>query len=68
MELNQDVHAASRNLFIDGLPDGGFEPGQITGQIHHDVTLLPINGIEFDAEFRSVVIGLAAAITSHASH
>jgi hypothetical protein len=30
--------------------------------------LLSVHGIQFDAEFRSGVIGLAATVSSHASH
>ena len=37
-------------------------------QIHDDIALFAIHRVQFDAEFRAVVIDLAAAVAGHAPH
>ena len=65
---DDDVGPASRNIFVDGLSNLRLERSQIARQIDHDVALLSIYGIEFDAKLSAVVIGLASTISGHRSH
>ena len=65
---DENVGSAARNIFVDRLANARLELGQIARQIDDDVALLPVHGIEFDAELCPAVIGLAAAVTGHASH
>ena len=68
VETDDNIHPAARNIFIDGLTNTRLKLGQVARQIDHNVALLPVHGIELDAEFCTVENGLAAAITGHASH
>ena len=62
------IRSASRNILIDRLANPRLELGQVAWQIDHDVALLPIDGIQFDTELGTAVIGLGPAISGHASH
>src|SRR6266403_830764 len=62
------IGSAARNIFVDSLPNTRFELGQIAWQIDYNVALLSVHRVELDAKFRSRVIRLGAAVSSHASH
>ena len=68
MKGNGGIGPAARNIFINRLANARLELGQIAWQIDHNVALLPVHGIEFDAKFCPAVIGLAATVAGHASH
>ena len=68
MKGNSGIGPPARNIFIDRLANARLELRQIAWQIDHNVALLPVHGIEFDAKFCPAVIGLAATIAGHASH
>ena len=65
---NDGIGPATRNIFVDRLPNTRFELGQVARQIDDDVALLPVHGVELDAKPRPGVIGLGATVSSHASH
>ena len=65
MITDDDIGPASRDIFVDGLTNLRFERGQIARQIDDNVALLPVHGIELDAELDAVVIGFTAAISGH---
>ena len=68
VKRNDHIRSASRNILVDRLADARLELGQVARQIDHDVALLPIDGIQFDTELGTAVIGLGSAISGHASH
>src|SRR5262249_2312617 len=62
------VKPAARDRGIDEIAHARLELGEFARQIHDHVALLPVHGIEFDAEFTAVVHSLAVAVAGHASH
>src|SRR5581483_5446442 len=62
------VRASARNIFVDRLTNARLQLGQIARQVHDDVALLAIHGVELDTNLRAGVIGLAASVTGHRSH
>src|SRR5690348_3169762 len=60
--------AAARNISIDRLANARLQLDQVSRQVDDYVALFPVYGIELDSKFRSRVIGLAATVSSHASH
>ena len=68
VQCDHDIGAAARNFLVDRLPDARFQLSEVARQIHDDVALFAIHRVQFDAEFRAVVIDFAAAVASHASH
>src|SRR6202011_1025406 len=65
---DDDIGSSARNVFVDSLTNLWLERCQIARQIDDDVALLPVYGIELDAELGAVVVGLAAAVSGHRSH
>jgi hypothetical protein len=65
---NDDICSTTRNIFVDRLADARLKLGQIARQVDHNVALLSIHRIKFDAEFCPTLIDLAVAVASHAPH
>jgi hypothetical protein len=53
MQSDDNVHAAARDFFVNGLANSGLERGEIARKVDNDVALLPVHGVQLDAEFRA---------------